>query len=139
MGGGCAAGHRRKGWVPVTAARNPIGFRSEVRDDGSSSSRPRNYTTFARSGAEESGRYDGDAILPAVSGWARRDDDSIEKVIPNPAGQPVQLSYIPVIDGPGKLDFDREDPVVVALHDEVDLVLAATGAQMFDGCSAFCA
>jgi len=39
---------------------------------------------------------------------------------------------VPVVDALGELDFDRDDAVVTALHDEVDLVLFGSRSQVLD-------
>jgi hypothetical protein len=81
-------------------------------------------------GSEESERYHGDPVSATVGSWTCGHDDTVEEAITDALLQPGQMPDVAVIDGSGEFDLDREDPPVVALDDQVDLLSASRSAQV---------
>ena len=65
--------------------------------------------------------------IPAV------DDDRVEQFVTDGLAEPAQVAHRVIGGDLAELGLDREDTAVGALHDEVDLVVAAVGAQVSDG------
>ena len=86
------------------------------------------------SGTQQGGRYDGDAVAAAVGVAAGGDDDGVEQVGAEVLAEPAEVAHVVVGDGGGDLDFDGDDPAVIALDDEVDLVVAVAGSEVVDAC-----
>ena len=78
-----------------------------------------------QSWSEESERYDGDAIRPAVGPWAGREDHHVDDVFLELLLQPEEMLHIGVVNCPAEFHLDGEHPPVGPLHDEVDFPVAA--------------
>lgn len=70
---------------------------------------------------EQGGRYAGDAVGAGAGG----DDDRAEQVVTDLISKPGEVTYRAVVDRPGELDLDRNDPPVATLDDQIDLALAS--------------
>lgn len=81
-----------------------------------------------RSGSEQRGRNDADAIGPAVGVGAGRDHDGVDHVVSELVLQPPKVAQVVIAHTVGELHLDRDDSVVAALDDEIHLVLTAVGS-----------
>lgn len=84
--------------------------------------------------SEQGGRYDADAVGPAVGVGARRHDDGVQNRVTELVLEPSKVAQVVVSNRVGQLHLDGEHSAVAAFDDEVDLVLAAMGSQMADAC-----
>lgn len=82
---------------------------------------------------QESEWHDGDPIGAPVGLTSSRQHHRIEQRVADPLAEPVQVTHVRIRDGPTQLDRDAEDPLVVALNDEVDLTLATPRSEVGDG------
>ena len=86
-----------------------------------------------RSRAQQGRGHDGDVVLVAVGVAAGGDHDGVGEALAQALAQPQQVAGVPRVRRGGGLDLDGDDAAVAVLDDEVDLVLAALGAQVVDG------
>lgn len=83
-----------------------------------------------RSGTEEGGREDRDAIVATVCLGAGGENDRVEELIADAFSQPGEVSRVGFAHCCGELDLDGDDTAVWADDDEVDFAFTALGAQV---------
>jgi hypothetical protein len=116
----------------VAPADGAIGVDLATTFSSTSDGGARTYAWAPAAGTQQRGRYDGDAVAAAVGVAAGGDDDGVEQVGAEALAEPVEVAHVVVGDGGGDLDLDGDDPAVVALDDEVDLVVAVAGSEVVD-------
>ena len=89
-------------------------------------------TSVSASWAEQCRRNNSDAILTPVCVSPGGDDGRIKRGFAELITKPVQMGNIGVVDSGCQFYFYRDDLVIVAFNNEVDLVLAVKGPQMMD-------
>lgn len=59
-------------------------------------------------------------------------DDSFNEVFSKVLTQPVQVSYVPVVDDRVELDLDCDDSSIRGMQDQIHLMFPTVGAQVRD-------
>lgn len=83
---------------------------------------------FADLGAEQRERDYRDAVPAPICVLSRVENDGIDEITAHLVPQPREVLDIGIVDPVGELHLYGEDAAVGSLHDEVDLVVAVTGA-----------